>query len=69
MIASTRQPVSAQVTLSDLYADRALTEAQARRIVALFGLAGGARRAEQDAGGPEAECHQLGASSQDETAA
>ena len=28
-----------QVTLSDLYADRGLTDAQARRIVALLGLA------------------------------
>lgn len=50
-----------QVTLSDLYADRGLTDAQARRIVALLGLAQPGRSSVTDADGPELDCRQLGA--------
>lgn len=49
-----------QITLSDLYADRDLTDAQCRRIVALLGLAQ-PRRSGRDADGPELDCRQLGA--------
>lgn len=48
-----------QVTLSDLYPD-GLSQAQARRIVALLGLAQ-PRRSERDTDGPELDCRQLGA--------
>lgn len=49
-----------QTTLSDLYPD-GLSEAQARRIVALLGLAQPRRSDRQDADGPELDCRQLGA--------
>lgn len=50
-----------QITLSDLYADRDLTDAQARRIVALLGLAQPRRSSGENADGPELDCRQLGA--------
>ena len=49
-----------QTTLSDLYAERGLSNAQARRIVALLGLAQ-PQRSRRDAEGPELDCRQLGA--------
>ncbi|GKQ37193.1 hypothetical protein [Streptomyces sp. A012304] len=49
-----------QITLSDLYADRGLSEAQARRIVALLGLAQ-PRRGPLDAEGPQPTTDRLGA--------
>jgi hypothetical protein len=49
-----------QMTLSDLYPD-GLSQAQARRIVALLGLAQPRRSSVTDADGPELDCRQLGA--------
>lgn len=49
-----------QITLSDLYPD-GLSEAQARRVVALLGLAQPWRSDQQDADGPELDSRQLGA--------
>lgn len=49
-----------QTTLSDLYAERGLSDGQARRIVALLGLAQ-PQRSRRDADGPELDCRQLGA--------
>ncbi|MCZ4508660.1 hypothetical protein O3Q52_10665 [Streptomyces sp. ActVer] len=60
MAAPTTVPTR-QITLSDLYAERGLTDAQARRIVALLGLAQPRRSDRQDAQGPELDCSQLGA--------
>lgn len=60
MTAPTTAPTQ-QVTLSDLYADRGLTAAQARRIVALLRLAQPQRSSVTDAKGPELDCRQLGA--------
>lgn len=48
-----------QITLADLHPD-GLSQAQARRIVALLGLAQ-PRRGSADADGPELDCRQLGA--------
>lgn len=49
-----------QTTLSDLYAERGLSDAQARRIVALLGLAQ-PQRSRRDADGLEPDCRRLGA--------
>lgn len=59
MSTSTAAPTR-QIALSDLYPD-GLSEAQARRIVALLGLAQPRRSSEQDADRPELDCRQLGA--------
>jgi hypothetical protein len=58
MAAPTTAPTQ-QVTLSDLYPD-GLSEGQARRIVALLGLAQ-PRRSELDADGPQPTTDRLGA--------
>lgn len=55
------EPVRSHRTLADVYADRDLTDAQCRRIVALLGLAVPRRTGGQDADGPELDCRQLGA--------
>lgn len=52
MTASTGTPAQ-RVTLSDLYADRDLTDAQVRRLVALLGLAA-PRRTEASRGNGKA---------------
>lgn len=49
-----------QITLSDLHPD-GLSQAQARRIVALLGLAQPRRSSVTDVDGPELDCRQLGA--------
>jgi hypothetical protein len=49
-----------QITLSDLYPD-GLSQAQARRIVALLGLARPRLGSVPDTDGPELDCSQLGA--------